>query len=105
MPPVPYAEATAGEPPGSAGLDPPDIPEIDTSVPHPARVYTYFLGGTDYFEADRIAAEAAIKTFPRTAELARAARAFLRRVVRYLAAGRSTSGSLMRCWYFATTPR
>jgi S-adenosyl methyltransferase len=76
----------AGEPPGSAGLDRPDIPEIDTSVPHPARVYNYFLGGTDYFEADKIAAEAAIKTFPKTAESARAARAFLRRVVRYLAA-------------------
>jgi len=75
----------AGEPPGSAGLDRPDIPEIDTSVPHPARVYNYFLGGTDYFEADKIAAEAAIKTFPKTAESARAARAFLRRAVRYLA--------------------
>jgi alkanesulfonate monooxygenase SsuD/methylene tetrahydromethanopterin reductase-like flavin-dependent oxidoreductase (luciferase family) len=38
------------------------------------------------FEADRIAAKAAIKTCPRTAESARAARAFLRRVVQYLAA-------------------
>lgn len=60
--------------------------EIDTSVPHPARVYNYFLGGTDNFEADQLAAEAAIKTFPKTAESARAARAFLRRIVRYLAA-------------------
>jgi hypothetical protein len=62
-----------------------DIPEINTSVPHPARVYDYFLGGKDNFEADRVAAEAAIKTFPKTAESARASRAFLRRVVRYLA--------------------
>ncbi len=60
--------------------------EIDATVPHPARVYNYFLGGTDYFEADQLAAEAAITTFPRTAESARAARAYLRRVVRYLAA-------------------
>jgi len=30
-----------------AGLGPGDSPEIDTSVPHPARVYNYFLGGTD----------------------------------------------------------
>jgi S-adenosyl methyltransferase len=67
---------------GGAGLG----PGIDTSVPHPARVYNYFLGGTDNFEADRIAAEAAIKAFPRTAESARAARAYLRRVVRFLAA-------------------
>jgi hypothetical protein len=60
--------------------------QIDTSVPHPARVYNYFLGGTDNFEADQVAAEAAIKAFPRTAESARAARAFLRRIVRFLAA-------------------
>ena len=26
---------------------------IDTSVPHPARVYDYWLGGKDNFEADR----------------------------------------------------
>jgi hypothetical protein len=63
-----------------------DIPAINTKVPHPARVYDYFLGGKDNFEADRIAAEAAIQAFPRTAESARASRAFLRRVVRFLAA-------------------
>jgi hypothetical protein len=63
-----------------------DLPQIDTSVPHPARVYNYFLGGTDNFEADQVAAEAAINAFPRTAESARAARAFLRRIVRFLAA-------------------
>jgi len=55
---------------------------INTTVPHPARVYDYFLGG----KADRIAAEAAIKAFPKTAESARAARAFLRRAVHFLAA-------------------
>jgi hypothetical protein len=63
-----------------------NLPQINTGVPHPARVYDYFLGGKDNFEADRVAAEAAIKTFPRTAESARAARAFLRRIVRFLAA-------------------
>lgn len=66
-----------------------ELAEIDASVPHPARVYDYFLGGTDNFEADQLAAEAAIKTFPKTAESARAARAYLRRVVRYLAADAS----------------
>jgi len=81
----PYAVAMAGEPFSGAGSDRQDIPEINTSVPHPARVYNYFLGGTDNFEADRVAAEAAIKAFPKTAESARAARAFLRRVVRVLA--------------------
>jgi hypothetical protein len=76
----------AGESSGGAGSDRRGYPEIDTSVPHPARVYDYFLGGTDNFEADRLAAEAAIKAFPRTAESARSARAFLRRVVWFLAA-------------------
>jgi len=76
----------AGESAGGAGSGPRDIPEINTNVPHPARVYNYFLGGEDNFEADRAAAEAAIKAFPKTAESARSARAFLRRVVRFLAA-------------------
>jgi hypothetical protein len=68
------------------GTEQRDIPGLNTSVPHPARVYDYFLGGKDNFEADRIAAEAGIKAFPKTAESARASRAFLRRVVRFLAA-------------------
>ena len=75
-----------GESVGGAASGPQGIPEINTNVPHPARVYNYFLGGEDNFEADRAAAEAAIKAFPKTAESARSARAFLRRVVRYLAA-------------------
>jgi S-adenosyl methyltransferase len=74
------------KPPHAAEPDRQVIATIDTSVPHPARVYDYFLGGKDNFEADRSAAEAAIKAFPRTAESARAARAFLRRVVYFLAA-------------------
>ena len=32
-------------------------PEIDTSRPHPARMYDYFLGGKDNFAADRAVAE------------------------------------------------
>src|SRR5712691_8296724 len=74
-----------GTSPGGAGTGHRDIPGIITSVPHPARVYDYFLGGKDNYEADREAAEAGIKAFPKTAESARASRAFLRRVVRFLA--------------------
>jgi S-adenosyl methyltransferase len=33
------------------------IAGLDTSVAHPARVYDYWLGGTDNFAADREAAE------------------------------------------------
>lgn len=82
----PYALAMAGESLGGTGSDPWEIPKINTDVPHPARVYDYFLDGKDNFEANRVAAEAANKAFPRTAESARAARAFLRRVVQFLAA-------------------
>ena len=64
-----------------------DISAMNTGIPHPARVYDYFLGGKDNFEADRTAGEAAIKAFPKTAESARASRAFLRRVVYFLAEG------------------
>jgi hypothetical protein len=71
---------------GGLGSDSWEVPEINTNVPHPARVYDYFLDGKDNFEADRIAADAAIAAFPRTAESARSARAFLRRVVQFLAA-------------------
>jgi len=63
-----------------------DISAMNTRVPHPARVYDYFLGGKDNFQADRTAGEAAIRAFPKTAESACASRAFLRRVVHFLAA-------------------
>ena len=64
----------------------PGSPEINSSVPHPARVYDYWLGGKDNYKADRDAAEEAIKIFPRAVESARACRAFLSRVVSYLTA-------------------
>ncbi len=64
-----------------------DLAKIDISVPHPARVYDYWLGGKDNFEADRQAARAAIEIFPHTVQSAVACRAFLARVVHYLAAG------------------
>jgi hypothetical protein len=58
---------------------------FDTSVAHVARVYNYWLGGKDYFAADRAAAEQAIKAFPDIVLSARANRAFLARAVRFLA--------------------
>jgi O-methyltransferase involved in polyketide biosynthesis len=59
---------------------------FDARVAHPARVYDYWLGGKDNFEADRIAGEAAIAAYPAIRASARANRAFLARSVRYLAA-------------------
>jgi hypothetical protein len=59
--------------------------KLNTSVPHPARVYNALLGGKDNFAADRAAAEATIRAFPGNVKAARANRAFLARAVHYLA--------------------
>jgi SAM-dependent methyltransferase len=65
----------------------PDMPpEIDTSKPHPARVYDYMLGGKNHFAADREAAEKGLAAFPTTRTAVRENRAFLGRAARYLAA-------------------
>jgi S-adenosyl methyltransferase len=48
---------------------------FDARVAHPARVYDYWLGGKDNFEADRIAGEAAIAAYPAIRASARANRA------------------------------
>ena len=53
---------------------------------HQARVYDYMLGGKDNYAADRAAAEATIKVNPELVPSAHANRAFLGRVIRYLAA-------------------
>jgi hypothetical protein len=63
----------------------PDL-RFDPSVPHPARVYAYWLGGKDHYPADRHAAEEVIRRRPQAVAGARANRAFLIRVVRFLAA-------------------
>ncbi len=78
--------ASEGAPPGSETAPvPTDAPAFDTSVAHVARVYNYWLGGKDNFAADRAAAEQAMAAFPDIVHSARANRAFLRRVVTYLA--------------------
>ena len=58
---------------------------VDGSVAHPARIWNYWLGGRDYFAADRAAGYALGQEFPHVTEIARAERAFLVRAVRYLA--------------------
>jgi S-adenosyl methyltransferase len=59
--------------------------EFDTSVANQARMYDYLLGGKDNYAVDRLATEAALKVYPEWAFTARANRAFLGRVVRFLA--------------------
>jgi SAM-dependent methyltransferase len=69
--------------PGIAGRAAP-LP-FDTSEAHQARIYNYVLGGKDNYAADRAAAEAWMKVYPQLTFDMRANRAFLGRVVRYLA--------------------
>ena len=66
---------------------PGDIPgtRIDTSVPHSARIWNYWLGGKDNYEVDRAAGDQFSAIYPGIVDIARADRAFLGRVVRFLA--------------------
>jgi len=68
--------------PGTSGPAPSDL---DTSVPHIARVYDYWLGGKDNFAVDREAAEQVIEAYPGILRDVRAQRAFLSNAVSYLA--------------------
>jgi S-adenosyl methyltransferase len=72
-------EMTTDEAASTAGPLP-----FDTTKAHQARMYDYLLGGKDNYAADRAAAEEALKVYPEWAFTARANRAFLGRVVRYL---------------------
>ena len=58
---------------------------IDTSVPHSARIWNYWLGGKDNYAVDREAGEAYRRTFPGIVDIARASRYFLVRSIKYLA--------------------
>jgi hypothetical protein len=63
-----------------------DLAQFDTGVAHPARVYDYWLGGTNNFAADQEAAEAVIAARPSIVRDIRANREFLHRAVAYLTA-------------------
>jgi S-adenosyl methyltransferase len=60
-------------------------PGVDVSVPHPARVRNFWLGGHDYFKADRITGEQLAHEYPHLPAMARTERAFLVRAMRFLA--------------------
>jgi len=62
--------------------------DLNTSVPHSARIYDYLLGGKDNFEADRAAAAAIVEKSPTLPVSMRANRQYMARVAHYLAAER-----------------
>lgn len=65
--------------------DPELPPDVDVTRPHNARIYDYLLGGKDNFAADRAVADDVLAKAPSTRVISRENRAFLGRVVRYLA--------------------
>ncbi|WP_370318590.1 SAM-dependent methyltransferase [Actinoplanes sp. ATCC 53533] len=68
-----------------ASTDGPTPAKIDTSVPHSARIWNYWLGGKDNYPVDRAAGDQFRATFPGVDEVARASRQFLVRSIGYLA--------------------
>jgi len=57
---------------------------IDTTVPHSARIWNYWLGGKDNYPVDRAAGDQFLKAYPGMAAEARANRQFLARAIKYL---------------------
>ncbi|MBE9376156.1 SAM-dependent methyltransferase, partial [Saccharopolyspora sp. HNM0983] len=56
--------------------DGPDVPdELDLDSPNAARMYDYYLGGSQNFAVDRAAAEQQLAVLPDVAATARANRA------------------------------
>jgi hypothetical protein len=81
--PLPNPALTATRGAGSA-----KAPRFDPQVAHSARIYAYWLGSKDHYPADRKVAEEVAACRPQVVAGARANRAFLARVVRYLAGER-----------------
>jgi SAM-dependent methyltransferase len=57
---------------------------IRADIPHPARIYDYWLGGKDNFAADRETAEHALSLVPEMVDYARGNRQFMVRSTRFL---------------------
>jgi len=63
-----------------------DSSAVDSSIPHTARIWNYWLGGKDNFAADRAIGDQVRQFLPDIVTSARADRAFLQRAVRVLVA-------------------
>ncbi|WP_031096150.1 SAM-dependent methyltransferase [Streptomyces sp. NRRL S-15] len=57
---------------------------IDTTVPHSARIWNYWLGGKDHYPVDEQAGDAYSTVFPGIVTVARSSRAFLGRNITHL---------------------
>ncbi|MFF2846840.1 SAM-dependent methyltransferase [Streptomyces sp. NPDC058001] len=61
------------------------VGKIDTSTPHSARMWNYWLGGKDNYEVDRQLGAHMEEMFPQIITIARASRRFQARAVRHVA--------------------
>ncbi|GAA2641406.1 SAM-dependent methyltransferase [Streptomyces vastus] len=61
------------------------LSKIDTTVPHSARIWNYWMGGKDNYEVDRVAGDAYRETAPNIETMARASRDYLIRTVTFVA--------------------
>ncbi len=59
--------------------------KIRPDVPHAARIWNYWMGGKDYYEADRAAGDAVAEVYPGIVTMATQSRQFLIRAVSFLA--------------------
>lgn len=59
--------------------------QIDTSKPHPARMYDWYLGGKDNYPVDEALGRQMLAIDPRVPVMARVNRAFMHRATRWLA--------------------
>jgi O-methyltransferase involved in polyketide biosynthesis len=64
-----------------------EVHGFDPSVPSPARIWNYYIGGKDNFAADRAVAERVFEVLPTAPLVAQMTRRFLVRVVHELAVG------------------
>ncbi|WP_191837239.1 SAM-dependent methyltransferase [Catellatospora chokoriensis] len=79
------ASVSQGGGPGAGGEEVAP-PGVDTSTPHSARMYDWWLGGKDNFAADRAMGDAFIQAIPTIKTMAKENRKFLGRAVNYLVA-------------------
>jgi len=61
------------------------LSKIDTTVPHSARIWNYWMGGKDNYEVDRIAGDAYRAHAPAIETMARTSRQYLIRAVTFVA--------------------
>ncbi|GAA3803046.1 SAM-dependent methyltransferase [Streptomyces phyllanthi] len=61
------------------------LAKIDTTVPHSARIWNYWMGGKDNYEVDRVAGDAYREIAPNIETMAKASRVYLIRTVTFVA--------------------